>query len=91
MSLTDKADCMIKDNAIYYQNEFIIDLSDIKIVGNHNIQNIMIAICIAKKCGVANEVINQEIASFIGVEHRIEFVKEINGIKIYNEFQSYKY
>lgn len=85
MSLTDKADCMIKDNAIYYQNEFIIDLSDIKIVGNHNIQNIMIAICIAKKCGVANEVINQEIASFIGVEHRIEFVKEINGIKIYND------
>ena len=63
----------------------IINLDDIKLVGNHNLQNIMIAICIAKKCDVKNEIINQEIASFIGVEHRIEFVKEINGIKIYND------
>mgnify|MGYP002552736786 FL=1 len=85
MSLDNQADCMIKDNAIYYQDEFIINLDDIKLVGNHNLQNIMIAICIAKKCDVKNEIINQEIASFIGVEHRIEFVKEINGIKIYND------
>lgn len=85
MSLTNHADCMIKDNAIYYQDEFIISLNDIKLVGNHNLQNIMIAICIAKKCSVKNEIINQEIASFIGVEHRIEFVREINGIKIYND------
>ncbi len=85
MSLTNHADCMIKDNAIYYQDEFIISLNDIKLVGNHNLQNIMIAICIAKKCGVKNEIINQEITSFIGVEHRIEFVREINGIKIYND------
>ena len=85
MSLTNHADCMIRDNAIYYQDEFIISLNDIKLVGNHNLQNIMIAICIAKKCGVKNEIINQEIASFIGVEHRIEFVREINGIKIYND------
>ena len=85
MSLTNHADCMIQDNAIYYQDEFIISLNDIKLVGNHNLQNIMIAICIAKKCGVKNEIINQEIASFIGVEHRIEFVREINGIKIYND------
>ena len=52
MSLTNHADCMIKDNAIYYQDEFIISLNNIKLVGNHNLQNIMIAICIAKKCGV---------------------------------------
>lgn len=85
MSLINNADCMIKDNTIYYQGEFIIDLNDIKVVGNHNIQNIMIAICIAKKCGVTNEIINQEIASFIGVEHRIEFVKEVKGIRVYND------
>lgn len=85
MSLSQDTDCMIKNNAIYYQDEFIIDLNDIKVVGNHNIQNIMIAICIAKKCGVDTTIINQEIASFIGVEHRIEFVREINGVKIYND------
>lgn len=85
MSLNQTADCMIKNQAIYYQNEFIIDLADIKVVGRHNIQNIMTAICIAKKCGVKTEIINQEITSFIGVEHRIEFVREINGVKIYND------
>lgn len=85
MSLNQEADCMIKDNAIYYQDELIISLNDIKVVGSHNVQNIMIAICIAKMCGVETSIINQEIASFIGVEHRIEFVREINGVKIYND------
>lgn len=85
LSLTKEADCMIKDKAVYYQGEHIIDLKDIKIVGNHNLQNIMIAICIAKKCGVSNKVIKQEISTFIGVEHRIEFVCEKNGIKVYND------
>ncbi len=85
MSLTEQADCIIKNQAIYYRDEFIIDLNDIKVVGNHNLQNIMIAICIAKQCGIKNDILNQEIASFIGVEHRIEFVKEIKGVKIYND------
>ena len=85
MSLTKEADCMIKDNAIYYQNEPIIKLDEIKLVGNHNLQNIMIAICMVKQCQLDNKTIEQEIASFIGVEHRIEFVREINGIKVYND------
>ena len=85
MSLIHEADCMIKEQAIYYRDELIINLADIKVVGRHNIQNIMTAICIAKKCDVPVTVINREIASFIGVEHRIEFVREINGVKIYND------
>lgn len=85
MSLNHEANCMIKDEAIYYQGELVTMLNDIKVVGDHNIQNIMIAICIAKKCGVETSIINQEIMSFIGVEHRIEFVREINGVKIYND------
>lgn len=85
MSLNHEANCMIKDEAIYYQGELVTMLNDIKVVGDHNIQNIMIAICIAKKCGVETSIINQEIMSFIGVEHRIEFIREINGVKIYND------
>lgn len=48
MSLIHEADCMIKEQAIYYRDELIINLADIKVVGRHNIQNIMTAICIAK-------------------------------------------
>lgn len=85
VSLKEEADCMIKDNAIFYQNEHIIDLDKIQVVGEHNIQNIMIAICMCKNSGVTNEVLAHEIETFKGVEHRIEFVREINGIKFYND------
>ena len=85
MSLTKEADCMIKDQAIYFKDEKIIDLDEIKIVGNHNVQNIMVAICMAKLSNVATEVVEREIASFMGVEHRIEFVREINGVRVYND------
>ena len=63
----------------------MITLDEIKVVGDHNLQNIMVAISIGKIVGVSTKVIHDEIASFIGVEHRIEFVKEINGVKIYND------
>ena len=85
MSLNHPADCMIKDQAIYYQDEMIIKIDDIKVVGRHNVQNIMIAIAVAKMCQVETKIINQEISSFMGVEHRIEFVREIDGIKVYND------
>lgn len=84
-SLKQDSDCMIKDNAIYYQNEYIIDLDEIKIVGDHNVQNIMIAIAICKNEGVDTKVLHDVIANFKGVEHRIEFVREYNGVKIYND------
>lgn len=84
-SLNQDVDCMVKDNAIYYQNEHIIDLDEIKIVGDHNVQNIMIAISICKNIGVDTKVLHDVIANFKGVEHRIEFVREYNGIKIYND------
>lgn len=85
MSLDNRADCYLKNNKIYYFDEEIIDCKEIKIVGNHNIQNIMIAISVCKLANVDTKIIHDEIASFIGVEHRIEFVREINGIKIYND------
>lgn len=76
------------DDKIYfkdYNNEFIIDIKDIKILGLHNVKNTMAAITIAKILGIKNEIINSSIKSFSGVEHRIEFVKEINNVKFYND------
>lgn len=84
-SLETEADCMIKDNAIYYQNEHIIDLDEIKIVGRHNIQNMMIAICTTALSGVSLQIIHDTLASFMGVEHRIEYVREFEGVKYYND------
>jgi len=73
------------DEYMYVNNEKVLPLNRIKIVGKHNKQNIMIAIMAAKKLGISNEDIVEVISNFNGVEHRIEFVKEINGVKYYND------
>ena len=84
-SLNKPADCRIIDEAIYFRGEHIIDLKDIKIVGDHNVQNIMIAATICMVAGVDSRIIRKVISNFKGVEHRIEFVREYNGVKVYND------
>lgn len=84
-SARKKCDAYLENNAIYYNNEKIIDTSDIKIKGNHNYENIMVAIIVSKEFGVTNESIKRILKEFGGVEHRIEFVKELHGRKIYND------
>jgi UDP-N-acetylmuramoylalanine--D-glutamate ligase len=79
------------NNEIYYfdkMNGFnfsIMESSDIQIEGKHNIYNSLAAIIAAKSFSIKNEVIKDTLRNFKGVEHRIEFVKEINGVKFYND------
>lgn len=84
-SSTEKKDLYIAQGAIYYQNEKIIDLSDIRLKGNHNYENIMCAIAVAKEFKVSNEVIKNVLETFSGVEHRLEFVKRVQGREFYND------
>ena len=84
-SSKNKADAYIEKNKIIYNNEEIIDINDIKIKGNHNYENIMVAIIIAKKFGVTNENIKTFLHEFGGVEHRIEYVRTLNKRKFYND------
>lgn len=80
--------CYIKDNSIYYNMDKIIDLKDIFIKGMHNYENAMASIVVAKILNVNNEIICKVLKEFKGVEHRIEYVREINGIKVYNDSKS---
>ena len=79
------ADSYIKNGSIYYENEKVIDLKDIKIKGIHNYENIMCAIIACKELGITNNIIKDVLSSFNGVEHRIEFVRNLNGIAFYND------
>ena len=81
----DEKDCGIKDNAICYKGEEIIRLSDCPLVGHHNYQNIMCGIIIAKLLGMNNTDIRDKIMSFKSPEHRLEKVREMNGITFYND------
>lgn len=75
----------IEDNAIFYGSEKIISLKDCPLVGHHNYQNIMCGIIIAKLVGMKNEDIREQIMSFRAPEHRLEKVREMNGITFYND------
>lgn len=82
---SQSADCIAKDGYLEIKGERIIPLNAIKIVGKHNLQNVMIAVSAAKAIGISNDVIFEAVSSFKGVEHRIEFVREIDGVKYYND------
>lgn len=82
---SQSADCIAKDGYLEIKGEKIIPLNAIKIVGKHNLQNVLIAVSAAKAIGISNDVILEAVSSFKGVEHRIEFVREIDGVKYYND------
>ncbi|MFC6323443.1 UDP-N-acetylmuramoyl-L-alanine--D-glutamate ligase [Companilactobacillus baiquanensis] len=75
----------VKNNEIYYDKEFILNIDAIKIPGEHNVQNALAAINVAKIFDVSNEDIINVLTSFKGVKHRIQFVDEFNGRKFYND------
>jgi len=80
--------CYIKDGIIHFKDvngDFeIIDVNDILLPGVHNIENYMAAI--AAVSDFASIKAMKEVAqSFKGVEHRLEFIKEARGVKIYND------
>ena len=84
-SSTKVADAYLNNNKIIYNNEEVIGCDDIKLKGKHNYENIMIAIIISKMFNVKNQDIKEFLKEFGGVEHRLEYVKTINGIKFYND------
>ena len=75
----------IKDGSMYVNNEEVLPLSNVHIVGRHNLQNIIIAITAAKLLGISNEDICKTIDAFKGVEHRIEYVRTLDGVSYYND------
>lgn len=66
------------------KDKVIMNAADIKIPGNHNIENYLAAIACVRDM-VSKESIIQTAREFEGVQHRIEFVREIGGIRFYND------
>ena len=87
-SKTEKLACYIENDAIYYKGEKVVELTDIKLKGNHNYENIMAAIMVAKEYNIKNESIVNVLKNFKGVEHRIEYVDTIDGRSFYNDSKS---
>jgi UDP-N-acetylmuramoylalanine--D-glutamate ligase len=70
--------------AIAHTESSVIAVDDISIKGEHNLQNAMAAALAAQLMGVKPATIKSTLRNFKGVEHRQEFVREVNGIKYIN-------
>jgi UDP-N-acetylmuramoylalanine--D-glutamate ligase len=60
-------------------------LGQVKIQGVHNVENMMAAVAAAKCAGVSGDLIQNTLNRFAGLEHRLELVREKNGVRYYND------
>ncbi len=81
----DDVDLYHDDSFAYYKDIKLFELSDLKIVGEFNCGNAMMAACMAYCMGVSLDNIQEVIRNFTGVEHRIEYVNTIDGVRYYND------
>jgi UDP-N-acetylmuramoylalanine--D-glutamate ligase len=65
--------------------EKIMPLSGIPLKGEHNVENVLAAVCAARLAGAPGEAIRLTIEAFKAVEHRLEHVATINGVEFYND------
>ena len=78
----------LKDGEIIYRNQEVVPVcrvEELMLLGTHNYENVMAAVAIAALYGVPMETIRKVIKGFSGVEHRIEFVMEKDGVAYYND------
>ncbi len=78
----------LRDNAIWLTNSMgsreVLPMADIRIPGVHNIENYMAAIAAVDGI-VPDKCVRAVARRFTGVEHRIELVRELNGVRYYND------
>ena len=67
------------------QEKIVCAADEIYIPGPHNLENALAAVCVAGAMGVSTEVLRHTLQTFKGVEHRIEFVRELEGIRYIND------
>jgi len=63
----------------------LIHTSELRIPGAHNVENALCAAALALSMGLAPEAVRRGLRSFGGVEHRIEFVREVDGVRFIND------
>lgn len=81
----------VRDGAIVWVakeggvTEPIMPVAEIPLKGAHNLENVLAAVCVARLASIRAESIRSTVARFKAVEHRLEFVRKINGIEFYND------
>ena len=84
-SMEKEADLCVKDGNVMLYDEVLFSVEDCHLPGKHNLQNCMVAACMAYRMGVTLEDIRAGISEFKGVEHRLEYVETIHDVRYYND------
>lgn len=69
-------------------DESLIDISKIRLLGKHNVGNVMLAVCAAKLADISDAKIRNAVYGFTGVPHRLELIADQNGVRYYNDTTS---
>lgn len=85
-SIKEKIDdgAYFKDGTLFIKDSPVCKLEEIKLMGMHNVENLLAAFC-AVSSDASIESMRNVATTFNGVEHRNEFVRELNGVKYYND------
>jgi UDP-N-acetylmuramoylalanine--D-glutamate ligase len=70
---------------IFLDGELLLDVRELRLRGRHNYENVMAAALMAREAGAQASQIAGAAATFAPVEHRLELVREINGVAYYND------
>jgi UDP-N-acetylmuramoylalanine--D-glutamate ligase len=76
------------DDIVFRQDgaeEVIVTRGEISLVGAHNLENVLAAVVATRLAGATPLAVAKGVRSFTGVEHRLEFVAEVNGARYYND------
>ncbi len=78
----------VENDQIFVKGKKITSVDKVKLVGAHNLENILPAALIAYELGADVKDIAKVIENFENLPHRLQFVRELNGIKFYNDSYS---
>jgi UDP-N-acetylmuramoylalanine--D-glutamate ligase len=67
------------------KEDAVMKTAEIPLAGAHNLENVLAAVIIARLAGVDSATIAKAVKSFAGVEHRLEFVADVRGVRYYND------
>ena len=81
----------IEADWVWWGDEKIVAVDALKMVGDHNQQNLLMAVAAARLAGIEKEAIAQAIAAFPGVPHRLEHICHWNGIDFINDSKAANY
>ncbi len=88
-NLNEQNGCFVKSDNIVFRKqgreETVIKVKELKIPGQHNLENVLSAVCVARIYGVSTKSVQTAVRNFKGIKDRLELIRRHKDIKFYND------